>query len=274
MLFCSAKIAHSFCYRRLASSLHHHHEITSCLFGAVRCKYVRAIVHQIRTVSTESCILSPLTKTCVSTKYALNQFSKNIKLSRECFISNQKRSTAFLLELVPLSVFSQRKQFRRTLSPVVLAAIPKEVFTKEAMFTTELPQNAFLRFLATIWDAVMFTVRFVHVVIVFLPLLCLLPMTYLSESCMAMWREALLLTVQHMGPTFIKLGQWASTRRDLFSPEFCNLFSKLHTRAAEHAWSVSQSNLEKAFGDRWADVLLMMEEKPIGSGCVAQVMYL
>ena len=273
MLCCSAKVAPSFCYRhRLPPTLHH--EITSCLFGAVRCKYVRAIVQQMRTVRTHHCIVSPLTRTCLSTKYTLNQFSKNIKLSRECFIANQKRSTAFLLELVPLSVFSQRRKCRRTLSPVVLAAIPKEVFTKEAMFTTELPHSMFMRFLASIWDVVMFAMRFVHVVIVFLPLLCLLPMTYLSESCMVVWREALLVTVQHMGPTFIKLGQWASTRRDMFSPEFCNLFSKLHTRAAEHSWSVSQGNLDKAFGDRWSDVLLMMEERPIGSGCIAQVTYL
>ncbi|KAI0224744.1 putative aarF domain-containing protein kinase 2 [Lamellibrachia satsuma] len=201
----------------------------------------------------------------------LNQFSTTVKAAQSCLISSQKRSTVFLLELAPLSVFSHRKKCRRNLSPLVLAAIPNEVFTKEAMFTTQQPQNIFLRLLTMIWDVVVFTVRFVHVVIAFLPVLCLLPMTYISTSCVIMWRQLLLLTVVHMGPTFIKLGQWASTRRDLFSPEFCNLFSKLHTRATEHTWAVTKSNLEKAFGERWSKVLLMMDENPIGSGCIAQV---
>lgn len=274
MFSCSTQVG--LCYRRRICCVLH--EIAPWRFGISRWKCMHSLIQHGRTASpkaNQNCMDASLVTTWGPKRYQvlLNQFSKTVKAAQSCLISSQKRSTVFLLELAPLAVFSHRKKCRRNLSPLVLAAIPNEVFTKEAMFTTQQPQNIFLRLLTMIWDVVVFTVRFVHVVIAFLPVLCLLPMTYISTSCVIMWRQLLLLTVVHMGPTFIKLGQWASTRRDLFSPEFCNLFSKLHTRATEHTWAVTKSNLEKAFGERWSKVLLMMDENPIGSGCIAQVIY-
>lgn len=36
------------------------------------------------------------------------------------------------------------------------------------------------------------------------------------------------------GPAFIKWGQWASTREDIFPPAFCAVLSELHDRAPTH----------------------------------------
>ena len=278
MLSCSAQLA--LCYRHRVT--HVLHEIASCRFGTSLWKNIHTFGHHVRIgLPKQKGVGASFARTWESNsrRYLLNQFNKTVKASQRqsrlilsSSSSQPKRSTIFLLELAPLTIFSQRKKCRRCLSPLVLAAIPDEVFTQDAMFTTQQqPENIFLHFLATFWNTVLFTMRFIHVVVAFLPLLCLLPMAYMSTSCNVLWRRLLLYTVVHMGPTFIKLGQWASTRRDLFSSEFCNLFSKLHTRATEHAWSVTKSNLEKAFGERWADVLLLMDENPIGSGCIAQV---
>ena len=33
------------------------------------------------------------------------------------------------------------------------------------------------------------------------------------------------------GPAFIKWGQWAATRHDLFPPDFCTILEHLHTQA-------------------------------------------
>ena len=77
--------------------------------------------------------------------------------------------------------------------------------------------------------------------------------------------------VQTAGPAFIKLGQWASTRRDLFSEEFCNSLSQLHTACRAHRWQDTLQTLEEEFGSDWREVLDISSWEPIGSGCVAQV---
>jgi hypothetical protein len=42
-------------------------------------------------------------------------------------------------------------------------------------------------------------------------------------------------TLELAGPAFIKWGQWAATRHDLFPPDFCSELEKLHTQAPGHA---------------------------------------
>ncbi|XP_019370964.1 PREDICTED: uncharacterized aarF domain-containing protein kinase 2 isoform X1 [Gavialis gangeticus] len=103
------------------------------------------------------------------------------------------------------------------------------------------------------------------------PLILLYPWTYLSSGFTSLWLQLLLKATQSSGPTFIKLGQWASTRRDLFSEEFCTKFSKLHVKVSPHPWGHTKQALQKAFGENWKKVLKFKSKEPIGSGCVAQV---
>ncbi|XP_021119360.1 uncharacterized aarF domain-containing protein kinase 2 isoform X2 [Heterocephalus glaber] len=105
----------------------------------------------------------------------------------------------------------------------------------------------------------------------FLPLLLLLPLTYLAPGLAALWLRLLLKATEAAGPTCIKLGQWASTRRDLFSEAFCAHFSRLHVRVAPHPWAHTERFLRQAFGDDWGRVLFFETREPVGSGCVAQV---
>uniref|UniRef100_A0A8D2QID6 AarF domain containing kinase 2 n=1 Tax=Zonotrichia albicollis TaxID=44394 RepID=A0A8D2QID6_ZONAL len=67
------------------------------------------------------------------------------------------------------------------------------------------------------------------------------------------------------------LGQWASTRRDLFSEAFCDEFSKLHVEVSPHPWGHTDELLRKAFGEGWTGFLKFPSREPVGSGCVAQV---
>lgn len=105
----------------------------------------------------------------------------------------------------------------------------------------------------------------------FLPLLLLLPLTYLAPGLAALWLRLLLAATEAAGPTCIKLGQWASTRRDLFSEAFCAHFSRLHVRVAPHPWAHTERSLRQALGDDWGRVLFFETREPVGSGCVAQV---
>uniref|UniRef100_A0A2K5E1Y8 AarF domain containing kinase 2 n=1 Tax=Aotus nancymaae TaxID=37293 RepID=A0A2K5E1Y8_AOTNA len=105
----------------------------------------------------------------------------------------------------------------------------------------------------------------------FFPLLLLYPLTYLAPSVSTLWLHLLLKATETSGPTYIKLGQWASTRRDLFSEAFCAQFSKLHVRVTPHPWTHTERFLREAFGEEWGDILSFENREPVGSGCVAQV---
>lgn len=107
-------------------------------------------------------------------------------------------------------------------------------------------------------------------------------------------------SIQYLGPTFIKLAQWASSRPDLFPWVFplptdpCTyiplvkislLISKNfkivwwyerlypgppHSFYQTYPWSIASNTLDKAFGENWRESLTL-DETPIGSGCIAQV---
>ncbi|ELT87890.1 hypothetical protein CAPTEDRAFT_82908, partial [Capitella teleta] len=105
----------------------------------------------------------------------------------------------------------------------------------------------------------------------FTGLLFVYPLTYISPSATQTWWHLVLNTMEFTGPTFIKLGQWASTRRDLFSAEFCNFFSKLHNDSQTHSWKLTKRKMKKAFGKNWKEIFVKLDKTPIGSGCIAQV---
>uniref|UniRef100_A0A1A8CBZ5 AarF domain containing kinase 2 n=1 Tax=Nothobranchius kadleci TaxID=1051664 RepID=A0A1A8CBZ5_NOTKA len=103
------------------------------------------------------------------------------------------------------------------------------------------------------------------------PLLLLSPLTLVSTRFASFWLDALLWVTETSGPTFIKLGQWASTRRDIFSQQFCERFSRLHVKVRPHSWAHTKQCLRRAFGEGWRRVLVFESKEPVGSGCVAQV---
>lgn len=116
-------------------------------------------------------------------------------------------------------------------------------------------------------------VRFSYLCLIFSPALFIHILAFLSGSSYLESIELhyILYAMQVAGPMFAKLGQWASTRRDIFSENFCNVISSLHTRCEPHSWSETVKTLEESFGEDWEKSLLILDHTPIGSGCVAQV---
>ncbi|XP_025939664.1 uncharacterized aarF domain-containing protein kinase 2, partial [Apteryx rowi] len=103
------------------------------------------------------------------------------------------------------------------------------------------------------------------------PVLLLYPLSRLSPRLGGLWLRLLRRAAEAAGPTCVKLGQWASTRRDLFSEAFCDEFSKLHVEVSPHPWGHTNELLSKAFGEDWRGILKFPSQEPVGSGCVAQV---
>ncbi|XP_043527263.1 uncharacterized aarF domain-containing protein kinase 2-like [Frieseomelitta varia] len=78
--------------------------------------------------------------------------------------------------------------------------------------------------------------------------------------------------IEFLGPIFIKFGQWASTRKDLFPKDVCRTLSQLQQSASAHSWIYTKQLLKAIYGSNWRDIFVKFEhEMPIGSGCCGQV---
>ncbi|WVW81397.1 hypothetical protein I302_103389 [Kwoniella bestiolae CBS 10118] len=85
------------------------------------------------------------------------------------------------------------------------------------------------------------------------------------------WYSFLVKQMERAGPSFIKLGQWAASRADLFPAELCDKMSKLHSNGKPHSLSHTKKILERAFGLKFDDIFEEFGEEPIGCGAIAQV---
>ena len=83
--------------------------------------------------------------------------------------------------------------------------------------------------------------------------------------------EFIVYIIEMLGPSFIKLAQWASTRPDLFPRSLTCKLIKLQDSTRTHPWSTAEATLDLAFGKEWREILEIDQSKPIGSGCIAQV---
>lgn len=178
------------------------------------------------------------------------------------------RRTFVSLSLTSPFAFLKRKH-EEDQSNEILKNIPKEVFSKDILKKPK--RTIFWRIVYWIVYNIELGLRFVRLSCTYFPILVLYPFACVSRPSKRAWWRLLLFACEHSGPTFIKLGQWASTRRDLFDEEFCLIFSKLHNQTQKHSWYWTKQKLRKAFGKNWKKIFAKIERKPVGSGCVAQV---
>lgn len=103
------------------------------------------------------------------------------------------------------------------------------------------------------------------------PLLLALPAVLFPHSIRGYFDEALLHALERGGPCLTKLGQWASTRPDVLPLELCQLLSKLHSCVAPHPFAYTLATLRSAFDLPTEHIFRTIDERPLGSGSVAQV---
>lgn len=78
-------------------------------------------------------------------------------------------------------------------------------------------------------------------------------------------------SIQLLGPTFVKLAQWASTRPDLYPPSLIHRLELLQDDVkVTYSMDTVERTLTEAFGPDWKEVI-EVEGQPLGAGCVAQV---
>ncbi|KAI5955227.1 hypothetical protein KGF54_001788 [Candida jiufengensis] len=125
--------------------------------------------------------------------------------------------------------------------------------------------------------------RFIHLSFIFLPVLLTSPICWFGRkhktedgdyvrTGASLWYRYLRWSAEQAGASFIKLGQWAASRTDIFPIELCNELGSLHSNAKAHSFEQTKKTLVKSFGGLPFDEIFdEFNEKPVGVGAIAQV---
>ncbi|KAI3906217.1 hypothetical protein MKW92_046398 [Papaver armeniacum] len=130
----------------------------------------------------------------------------------------------------------------------------------------------FTSFLFSIIEVFVILLRALYLAILFSPSIAMAPFAdSFGVQFRKMWLQIVHRTLERAGPAFIKWGQWAATRPDLFPSDLCTELTKLHSNAPAHSFACTKRTIENAFGRKLPEVFENFEEEPVASGSVAQV---
>ncbi|WJX22195.1 hypothetical protein P8452_11523 [Trifolium repens] len=132
--------------------------------------------------------------------------------------------------------------------------------------------NYMFTFTFIIVEGLILLVRALYLAILFSPSIVMGPFAdYFGPNFRKLWLRVVHRTLEKAGPAFIKWGQWAATRPDLFPRDLCTQLSELHSKAPEHSFSYTKKTIEKAFNRKISEIFVNFEEVPVASGSIAQV---
>ena len=116
------------------------------------------------------------------------------------------------------------------------------------------------------------TLRFLYLLIIFSPVIATSGLAVVSNLFRThVWFWLLSKSIAVSGAAFIKWGQWASTRPDIFPSELCTALAVLQANAPEHSWAHTRSLIQTELGKPVEAVFEIFDAKPIASGSIAQV---
>ena len=122
--------------------------------------------------------------------------------------------------------------------------------------------------------------RFLHLLFIFVPVIATVPLLWIGaripdkdneRSGTIWWYGYLVWSMEQGGAAFIKLGQWAASRTDIFPTELCAVMSDLHSNAPAHSLKVTKATIERAFQRPFDEIFDEFYEEPLGVGAIAQV---
>ncbi|KAK6454948.1 ABC1 family protein [Scheffersomyces xylosifermentans] len=131
-------------------------------------------------------------------------------------------------------------------------------------------------------DPLITIARFMELSLIFLPVLLTSPICWFGKrnlksgevvrSGAKLWYTYLRWSAEIAGASFIKLGQWAASRTDIFPKEMCEELGNLHSHAKAHSLEQTKRILSRSFGNLpFEEIFDDFKEKPLGVGAIAQV---
>ncbi|HAM53192.1 MAG TPA: hypothetical protein DCP92_21760 [Nitrospiraceae bacterium] len=78
-------------------------------------------------------------------------------------------------------------------------------------------------------------------------------------------------TLEKLGPTFVKFGQFLSIRPDLVPPEFCDEFRKLQDQVPPFSFDFAKVEIERELGHTCTELFTEFDETPVAAASVSQV---
>ncbi|KAL2523961.1 Protein kinase superfamily protein [Abeliophyllum distichum] len=192
--------------------------------------------------------------------------------------------------LLPLSRIAQAVSLALSRSYVVLPSIfaltcGSKVAWAQAVSDTDIfqPRNNFYMsaqdghvfltsLILSMLEGIFLLLRALYLAVLFTPTIALAPFAdSFGPEFRKLWLQIVHQTLERAGPAFIKWGQWAATRPDLFPRDLCIELAKLQTKAPEHSFDYTKKTIERAFGRKISEIFDDFEEVPVASGSIAQV---
>jgi len=102
-------------------------------------------------------------------------------------------------------------------------------------------------------------------------LVLLSPWTWFQRSRGATRGERLRLSLEELGPIFVKFGQALSTRRDLLPVDIADELARLQDRVPPFDSQVAIATVEAAFGRPLGEIFGSFETQPLAAASIAQV---
>ncbi|KAI8922331.1 ABC1 family-domain-containing protein [Powellomyces hirtus] len=175
-----------------------------------------------------------------------------------------------LSSTVPLASAPPKPNPQPVISTVVLMSSTRQT---NGVFTV------IINFASSVLRAIRVSFRFLQLAVLFGPVILAFPIWFLLErksfksnqTPRLWWVEYLVWSFEVSGPTFTKLGQWASSRTDLFPPYVCSILAKLQSHVSPHSLAATRRIIKKEYGVDIEDMFEEFGETPIGVGAIAQV---
>lgn len=83
--------------------------------------------------------------------------------------------------------------------------------------------------------------------------------------------EKAVQVLEALGPTYVKIGQMASTRSDILPKAYCEAFDELHADVTPMPFFQVLQCINESYGKNWEEVFISIDPKPLGSASIAQV---
>lgn len=141
-----------------------------------------------------------------------------------CFASQKLMSVGIPMLLAEL--YTSQRSASQCLS---VGATPHPNSSPPAQHGVTPPLRVILTVLHTLAEELLTMLRAIYLAALFMPIVISQPLANISPDQRARWLELVRWTLERAGPAFIKWGQWAATRPDLFPPDLCVTLESLQS---------------------------------------------